>query len=171
MIEPGDLIPEEQLNYTSCMNRLNMTSKGIFKTLIFSGFFLLTSLTAFASDGDYNQNIDYAQVKSVLLVYRTDGKWDIHVAVRHNDEGWNHYANVWQVVDSDTGEVIGERILAHPHDTEQPFTRSLTGLLIPESVRNIHIRARCNLHNFGGREISFEIPRDLKKGSYSIVLD
>ncbi len=171
MIEPGYLIPDVQFNYTFDMYNTNMTINGIFKILFFSGFFLLTSLTIFASDDDYNSDIDYAQVKSVRLVYRTDGRWDVHVAVRHNDEGWNHYANVWQVVDSDTGKVIGERILAHPHDTEQPFTRNLTGLVIPESVRNIHIRARCNLHNYGGREISFEIPRELKKGTFSIVLD
>lgn len=168
---PGDLIPDVQFNYTFCMYNTNMTNKATFQALIFTGLFLLTSITAFASDGDYNPDINYAQVKSVRLVYRTDGMWDVHVEVRHNDEGWNHYANVWQIVDSDTGEVVGERNLAHPHETEQPFTRSLTGLVIPETVRNIKIRARCNLHDYGGREISFEIPLDLKKGSFSIVLD
>jgi len=77
----------------------------------------------------------------------------------------------WIRIPVDTGNVVGERILAHPHDTEQPFTRSLTGLVIPEGVRNIRIRSRCNLHDYGGREISFTIPEDLKKGSFSTVLN
>ncbi|MCK5735717.1 MAG: hypothetical protein KAH21_04525 [Spirochaetaceae bacterium] len=133
--------------------------------------FLLTSLTAFASDGNNNPDLDFPQVESVRLVYRSDGSWDIHVSVRHNDEGWNHYANLWQVIDSDSGKLIGERILAHPHDTEQPFTRSLSSLEIPDEVQNILIRAKCNLHDFGGKEINFKIPENIKKGSFSIELD
>ncbi len=148
-----------------------MTFKLSFLAAIFLIFFLMTSLTAFAQDDNYNPDLNFAQVKSARLVYRSDGRWDVHVAVRHKDEGWNHYANIWQVVNADSGELIGERILAHPHDTEQPFTRSLSGMVIPEGVRNIRIRARCNLHEYGGREISFEIPANITKGSYSVVLD
>jgi hypothetical protein len=51
----------------------------------------------------------------------SDGLWKFDTTVRHNDEGWDHYADAWQVVDSE-GNILAERILAHPHDTEQPFT-------------------------------------------------
>ena len=153
------------------MNISKITIRVLYKIILVAGLFLLTFLTAFAEEGSFKEDLNFAQVESARLVYRDDGRWDIYVAVRHNDEGWNHYANVWQVVDADTGKIIGERILAHPHDTEQPFTRSLTGLVIPEEVRNIRIRARCNLHDFGGKEISYKIPGNITKGSYSIVLD
>ena len=136
---------------------------------LLAGFLLLTSLTVFASEGNHNPDPNFAQVKSVRMVYRTDGRWDVHVAVFHNVGGWNHYANVWQVVDSVTGEILGERILAHPHDTEQPFNRSLTGLAIPGGVREVRIRSRCNLHNYGGREITVKIPGDLIKGSTTLI--
>jgi hypothetical protein len=45
------------------------------------------------------------------------------VTLRLADEGWDHYANKWDVVDP-SGRVLGERILHHPHVNEQPFTRS-----------------------------------------------
>ena len=151
------------------MKYTNMTGIVIIKMAILTGFLLLTSLTVFASDGNHNPDPNFAQVKSVRMVYRSDGRWDVHAAVFHNDEGWNHYANIWQVVDSATGEVLGERILAHPHDTEQPFTRSLTGFAIPGSVREVRIRSRCNLHDYGGREITVKIPGDLTRGSTTIT--
>jgi len=151
-------------NYTYGMRHIT-------KLVLFTGFFLLTSLTGFASDTDFNPNPDFAQVKSVRVVYRSNGRWDIHVSVLHNDEGWNHYADVWQVVDSASGEIIGERVLAHPHDNEQPFTRSLSGLEISEDIREVFIRSRCNLHGFEGKVISFEIPKNPVKGGFSIVLE
>ncbi len=151
------------------MTRINLTGKVINIILIFTGILMLTSLTAFASEDNHNPDPDFAQVESVRMVYRTDGRWDVHVAVLHNDEGWDHYANIWQVVDSTTDKVIGERILAHPHDNEQPFTRSLTGLVIPGDVREVRIRSRCNLHDYGGREIAVEIPADITEGSTILI--
>ena len=37
------------------------------------------------------------------------------------------------------------RVLHHPHETEQPFTRSLGGVVIPEIVSQVQIQARCNV--------------------------
>ena len=47
------------------------------------------------------------------------------VTVRHADEGWDHYADKWEVVGAD-GTVYATRTLYHPHVGEQPFTRSLS---------------------------------------------
>jgi len=49
------------------------------------------------------------------------------VTVSHSDEGWDHYADKWEIAGPD-GTVIGTRTLYHPHVDEQPFTRSLAGL-------------------------------------------
>jgi hypothetical protein len=51
-----------------------------------------------------------------------------------SDAGWEHYADRWQVLDAG-GTVLGERVLLHPHDTEQPFTRSQSGIEIPAGIR------------------------------------
>lgn len=80
------------------------------------------------------------------------------VSVEHADEGWDHYADKWEVVAPDGG-VLGVRELAHPHMDEQPFTRSLGGVEIPDGVQEVTIRAHDSVHGFGGAEIRVELPR------------
>jgi len=79
------------------------------------------------------------------------------VTVRHDDAGWPHYADKWDILTPD-GRLLGTRVLLHPHDTEQPFTRSLGGVAIPRSVRSVRIRAHDKLHGYGGAEIAVELP-------------
>jgi len=106
----------------------------------------------------FQTDLAYAQVRAVRLTYRGDGRWRVDVTVRHADEGWNHYADVWEILDDENGTMLGERILAHPHETEQPFTRSLSAVDIPKATRRVRIRAGCNVHGFGGREITADVP-------------
>jgi len=74
------------------------------------------------------------------------------VTVRHADEGWNHYANAWEVLLPD-GSVLATRVLEHPHVEEQPFTRELRGVRVPPNVTSVRIRARDSVHGNGGREV------------------
>lgn len=66
------------------------------------------------------------------------------VTLSHPDTGWDHYADGWEVLDAD-GNSLGIRELLHPHVTEQPFTRSLSGVQIPDGVTVVYVRARCNV--------------------------
>lgn len=68
--------------------------------------------------------------------------WSFDVTLSHPDSGWDHYADAWRVLDPD-GTELGLRVLLHPHEHEQPFTRSLSGVQIPEGVTQIRIQARC----------------------------
>lgn len=105
----------------------------------------------------YDASLDYAQVSFVEVTVGADGRLRFAVTVRHEDEGWDHYADAWQIVDPATDEVLGTRELLHPHVNEQPFTRSLGGVVVPERVRHVVVRARCNVHGFGGREIRVDL--------------
>ena len=98
-----------------------------------------------------------ADVVSVKVTPTSDGKFNFSVAVRHDDEGWDHYSNVWQVVGAD-GTVYGERILLHPHENEQPFTRSQSGVVIPDGVTEVFIRAGDSQHEFSGVEKTVLLP-------------
>lgn len=80
-----------------------------------------------------------------------------HVTVKHADTGWDHYADQWQVIAED-GTVLGTRTLYHPHVDEQPFTRSLSGVKIPQGTQTVTIRARDSVHGFGGKEQQVDIP-------------
>lgn len=103
--------------------------------------------------GEYNDDLNYAQVRKVRVVKTAAETYTFYVTVRHNDQGWDHYADLWQVVDTETGEVLGERVLAHPHDNEQPFTRSRRGIVIPEGTESVTVRARCNKHGYEGKQV------------------
>lgn len=86
------------------------------------------------------------------------GVWRFDVTVKHADEGWNHYANRFEVVGPD-GLALGVRTLLHPHETEQPFTRSLGGVEIHDSVKSVIIRAGDSVHELGGKELELKLTR------------
>ncbi|MCF6234268.1 MAG: hypothetical protein L3J36_14385 [Rhodobacteraceae bacterium] len=70
------------------------------------------------------------------------GGWRFDVTLSHPDTGWDHYADGWRVLDMD-GNELGLRVLVHPHVTEQPFTRSLGGVIIPVGTKQVQIQSRC----------------------------
>jgi len=76
------------------------------------------------------------------------GGWRFDVTLFHGDTGWDHYADGWRVLDAN-GKELGMRTLAHPHVNEQPFTRSLSGIAIPEGTTEVGIQARDNLTGWG----------------------
>jgi len=79
------------------------------------------------------------------------------VTLEHADEGWQHYANQWEVLTLDD-RLLGTRVLYHPHETEQPFTRSLSGVSIPAGIDRVKIRARDTQHGYGAQEFVVELP-------------
>ncbi len=86
------------------------------------------------------------------------GAWRFRVTVAHGDTGWDHYADKWDVVAPD-GTVLGTRVLLHPHETEQPFIRSLGGVEIPEGVSEVTLRAHDRVHGYGGKEVTVKLPK------------
>jgi hypothetical protein len=69
--------------------------------------------------------------------------WRITVTLSHPDTGWDHYADGWEVLDR-LGNRLGYRELMHPHVQEQPFTRSLFDVMVPDGERVVYIRTRCS---------------------------
>lgn len=97
-----------------------------------------------------------ADVVSGNITALGDGRFRVDATVLHDDAGWDHYANRWDVLSVD-GELLGSRVLAHPHDHEQPFTRSLT-LQLPEGTHAVILRAHDSVHELGGKEFHLELP-------------
>ncbi|MGC1260477.1 MAG: hypothetical protein WA873_07415, partial [Jannaschia helgolandensis] len=90
---------------------------------------------------------DLPMVEDAVATQARDG-WTFAVTVRHADTGWEHYADGWTVFATD-GTELGYRKLVHPHETEQPFTRSLSGVDVPEDVAQVTVRAHDNVHGWG----------------------
>ena len=74
--------------------------------------------------------------------------WTFSVTLSHGDTVWDDYADGWRVVDSE-GTELGLRVLYHPHVEEQPFTRSLGGVSIPDGLDTVFIEARTNVDGWG----------------------
>lgn len=96
-----------------------------------------------------------ADVVGVRMTER-GGAYNFSVTVRHADAGWEHYADKWEIVAPD-GAVIDTRVLAHPHDNEQPFTRSLGGVRIPADMPTVTVRAHDKVHGYGGAEMEVDM--------------
>ena len=99
-----------------------------------------------------------ADVVAVEAVSEGSGRWRFHVTVAHGDTGWDHYADKWDVVAPD-GAVLGTRVLLHPHEAEQPFTRSLGGVAIPAGITEVTLRAHDKEHGYGGTELIVELAK------------
>jgi hypothetical protein len=104
-----------------------------------------------------------ADVEHVRAVEGADGTWTFHVTVRHPDTGWEDYADGWDVVTPD-GTVLKPdpdspftRLLLHPHENEQPFTRSQSGIVIPADVNQVRVRAHDLVDGYGGREVLVDL--------------
>ncbi len=101
--------------------------------ILLSLFLLLPlSIPAFAGEG----RVEEASAQPMGL------GWRIEVSVRHEDTGWEHFIDYW-IVETQTGQEIGRRKLLHPHIHEQPFTRSLSSLNVPDGLRKVYIRLHC----------------------------
>ena len=114
-------------------------------------------LTAALLLGHAEARAGEADVLAATLTPAGDGTWRVEVTVEHADTGWDHYADAFEVIAPD-GTVLGTRTLLHPHEAEQPFTRSLSGVRIPDGVAEVTVRARDSVHGHGGRELTLAVP-------------
>ena len=78
--------------------------------------------------------------------------WRFNVTLKHPDTGWDHYADGWEVYDSN-GKILGVRELMHPHVDEQPFTRTLVNVMVPDGTREVFIRARCSVEGWSSDSV------------------
>ena len=107
-----------------------------------------------------------ADVLFVHAAKASGGSWTFRVTVTHPDTGWEDYADGWDIVTPD-GTVLKPnpddaftRVLLHPHENEQPFTRSQRGIVIPEGVTTVTVRAHDSVDGFGGRKVQVDLTAD-----------
>ncbi len=121
----------------------NVLLQGLLASLILG----MTTLSVTAGESD---------VVDVSIESLGGGKFRINATLSHEDTGWDHYADRWDVLD-ESGKVLGVRELAHPHVNEQPFTRSVS-VSIPESVKTITVQSNDSVHGAGGKTFSIDVP-------------
>ena len=101
--------------------------------------------------------IHAGEVSIVEVSVECPGSCTFEVTLEHGDQGWHHYANQWDVVTLD-GKLLKSRVLYHPHENEQPFTRSLSCVLISQDIKQVKIRAHDLVHGYSDQEFIVELP-------------
>ncbi|HIO92535.1 MAG TPA: hypothetical protein EYG68_06790 [Leucothrix mucor] len=114
----------------------------------------------------------YAEMADVLKVkaqQAEDKTWAFEVTVKHADTGWKDYANGWDVLLPD-GTILKldqkdkfTRTLWHPHVNEQPFTRSQSGLSIPDNIKEVTVKAHTTVDGWGGEELKVSLDTETSK--------
>lgn len=99
-----------------------------------------------------------ADVVDAKVRQGANGTYDFDVTVRSNDRGWDYFADAFEVLTVD-GRLLGRRVLLHPHENEQPFTRELHGVRIPDGIDRVVIRARHKPKGYEGRTLTLPLPR------------
>ena len=95
-----------------------------------------------------------ADVLDVEVTQTSAGVYNFAVTIASPDEGWDKYADSFEVR-SLSGEVLGTRVLAHPHAEEQPFIRSLIGVKTTET--SVVVTASDLVKGFCGKELTVEL--------------
>ena len=127
---------------------------------------VLVALLAGCSDSDDSTDATtstaesaqmFPDVVAAVATQTADGAWDFSVTVSSPYDSDDRYADAWKIEAPD-GAVLGERILAHPHANEQPFTRSLPGVAVPDGVQLVTISARDSVNGYGdGDTVDIEL--------------
>ena len=126
------------------------------------------SFADLSQDGNGNADVEY-----VRAVQEADGSWTFYVTVSHPDQGWEDYADGWDIVLQDGGVLKPDpatkfsRTLLHPHVNEQPFTRSLAGVEIPAGTTEVLVRAHDLVDGYGGQIVIVDF-HELSGTNYSI---
>ena len=90
-------------------------------------------------------------------VVKTGSSYRVTATVSSPDTGWEKYADRL-VVRTPSGFVLQSLELEHPHLTEQPFTRTFTGVRIPEGEEVVEVAAKDSVEGFCGKIVVLEVP-------------
>jgi len=99
----------------------------------------------------------FPDVLEVSANLRDDGTWTFDVTISSPYDSPDRYADAWRVLAPD-GTELGVRELLHDHAGEQPFTRSLSGVEIPDEITEVTVQARDRLNGWGGAIVTVNLP-------------
>jgi len=119
-----------------------------------------TTLVAPAAEESVQTDAAGQRFPDVIDVEATqDGAtWTFAVTVSSPYDTPERYADGWRIVSPD-GTELGFRLLTHDHASEQPFTRSLDGVAIPDDVDVVTVEGRDQANGFGGETFELTLAR------------
>ncbi len=99
----------------------------------------------------------HPDVVAVKVAPRGANRFDFDVTISSRYDTPQRYADAFRVTGKD-GKVYGERILLHDHADEQPFTRDLYGVTIPQQISRVIVQGRDQKFGYGGKTFEIILP-------------
>jgi hypothetical protein len=98
----------------------------------------------------------YPDVVSVDVDVESDGTYRFEVTISSPYDSPERYADAWRILAPD-GTQLAIRELLHDHATEQPFTRSLSGVELPEGIETVTVEGRDLEYGWGGATVDVDV--------------
>ena len=121
------------------------------KKITFLTSVLLLMLSQSSKANDIN-------ILAAAIIHQSHGEYLVNVKLEHHDTGWQHYADEWRLVDN-KGNILGSRVLQHPHVHEQPFTRSLSNVKISSELQAVYIEAHDKVHGWTKSRLMIDLTK------------
>jgi hypothetical protein len=99
----------------------------------------------------------FPNVIAVKVRVQSPHVYDFDVTISSRYDSPARYADGFRVM-SVKGVFYGERILLHDHASEQPFTRDLYNVKIPQGVETVLVQARDKIYGYGGKSVRVNLP-------------
>jgi hypothetical protein len=99
----------------------------------------------------------FPDVVDAKVQARGGNRFDFDVTISSPYDTPQRYADAFRVLDP-KGTALGERVLLHDHQTEQPFTRDLYGVAIPTGVKTVTLQGRDKKYGWGGKPMQVKLP-------------
>lgn len=99
----------------------------------------------------------HPDIVDVEITPAGQGTFDLAVTVSSPYDTPERYADGWRVLAPD-GTTLGTHTLLHDHAGEQPFTRTQTGVQIPQDVSQATVEGRDQRYGYGGGTITVDVP-------------
>ena len=97
-------------------------------------------------------------ILAAAIIHQSHGEYLVNVKLEHHDTGWQHYADEWRLVDNE-GNILGTRVLQHPHVHEQPFTRSLSNVKLSSELQAVFIEAHDKVHGWTKSRLMIDLTK------------
>lgn len=117
---------------------------------------LFAAGSVYAQPGRSNEQ-RFPDVIAVKVRASGQNLFDFDVTISSPYDTPGRYADGFRVYTT-TNQLLGERKLLHDHQNEQPFTRDLSAVVIPEGLKTVLVQARDQKHGYGGKVVVVTLP-------------
>lgn len=126
--------------------------------ILVRGMRMMLMVFALGTCATQAQAQDYPDVIDASVTEVSPGVYRFAATISSPYDTPERYADAFRIMSLDGKVEYGVRILWHDHASEQPFTRSLDGVSIPEGVDEIMIQGRDKANGYGGQTLSVSLP-------------